>query len=201
MKILDSQGRIFGKFSILDLGAALVILLVIVGIFFFPGTSGSLAQIGVPTKPVEVDVVVRGLSIRQPQNLMKEFQTKKKTNVIIRNQPYGQVDVKAVRELPRTIIIPQPDGTAKAVPDPRLDNFSTDMLITLTGKAQITKNGPVLGNSKLKVGTPVELEGFDYNFNASVIDVRIKNTRQEQGAQGQKGKGVQEIKENPKTKN
>lgn len=174
MKILDTQGRIFGKFSILDLGAALVILLVIVGIFFFPGTSGSLAQVGVPTKPVEVDVVVRGLSIRQPQNLMKEFQTKKKTNVIIRNQPYGQVDVKAVRELPRTIIVPQPDGTAKAVPDPRQDNFSTDMLITLTGKAQITKNGPVLGNSKLKVGTPVELEGFDYNFNASVIDVRVK---------------------------
>lgn len=174
MKILDSQGRIFGKFSILDLGAALVILLVIVGIFFFPGTSGSLAQVGVPTKPVEVDVVVRGLSIRQPQNLMKEFQTKKKTNIIIRNQPYGQVDVKAVRELPRTLVIPQPDGTAKAVPDPRQDNFSTDMLITLTGKAQITKNGPVLGNSKLKVGTPIELEGFDYNFNASVIDVRIK---------------------------
>ena len=174
MKILDSQGRILGKFSILDLGAALVILLVIVGIFFFPGTSGSLAQIGVPTKPVEVDVVVRGLSIRQPQNLLKEFQTKKKTNVIIRNQPYGQVDVKAVRELPRTIIVPQPDGTAKAVLDPRQDNYSTDMLITLTGKAQITKNGPVLGNSKLKVGTPVELEGFDYNFNASVIDVRVK---------------------------
>lgn len=199
MKILDSQGRIFGKFSILDLGAALILLLVVVGIFFFPGTSGSLAQVGVPTKPVEVDVVVRGLSISQPQDLMKEFQTKKKTNVIIRNQPYGQVDVKAVRELPRTVIIPQPDGTAKALPDPRKDSYSTDLLITLSGKAQITKNGPVLGNSKLKVGTPVELEGFDYNFNASVIDVRIKNTKQ-QGAEGQKGKGVQEIKEKPKSK-
>jgi len=40
MKILDSQGRLFGKVSILDFGAALVILLVLVGIFFFPGTSG-----------------------------------------------------------------------------------------------------------------------------------------------------------------
>ncbi|MBE9230075.1 DUF4330 domain-containing protein [Phormidium sp. LEGE 05292] len=175
MKILDSQGRIFGKFSILDLGAAIVILLVIVGIFLFPGTSGSLAQIGVPTKPVEVDVVVRGLSIRQPQDLIKDFQTKKKTNIIIRNQPYGQVDVKSVRELPRTVIVPQPDGTVKALPDPRKDSFSTDMIITLAGKAQITNNGPVLGNSKLKVGIPLELEGFDYNFNSTVIDVRIKN--------------------------
>jgi len=33
MKILDSQGRLFGKVSILDFGAALVILLVLVGIF------------------------------------------------------------------------------------------------------------------------------------------------------------------------
>jgi len=175
MKVLDSQGRILGKFSILDLGAALVILLVIVGIFFFPGTSGSIAQVGVPTKPVEVDVVVRGLNIRQPQNLMKDFQTKKKTSIIIRNQPYGQVDVKSVKELPRTVVVPQPDGTVKALPDPRKDTFSSDMIITLAGKAQITNNGPVLGNSKLKVGIPLELEGFDYNFNATVIDVRIKN--------------------------
>lgn len=174
MKILDSQGRLFGKISILDLGAALVILLVVVGIFFFPGTSGSLAQIGVPTKPVEVDVIVRGLSIRQPQDLVKEFQTKKKTNVIIRNQPYGQVDIKSVKELPKTVVVTQPDGTVKALADPRKDIFSTDMVITLGGKAQITKNGPVLGSSKLKIGVPIELEGFDYNFNASVIDVRVK---------------------------
>jgi len=58
MKILDSQGRLFGKVSILDFGAALVILLVLVGIFF-PGTSGSVAQVGIATKPVEVDLIVR----------------------------------------------------------------------------------------------------------------------------------------------
>lgn len=173
-KILDSQGRLFGKISILDLGAALVILLVILGIFFFPGTSGSVAQLGITTKPVEVDLIVRGLSIRDPQNLIKEFQTKQKTNIIIRNQPYGQVGIKTVKELPRTVNIPQPDGSVKALPDPRTDNFSSDLLITLAGKAQITDNGPVFGNNKVKIGTPIELEGFDYNFNSSVIDVRIK---------------------------
>ena len=173
-KILDSQGRLLGKLSILDVGAAIVILLVVVGIFFFPGTSGSVAQLGVSTKPVEVDVVVRGLSIRDPRPLIKQFQTNKKTNIIIRNQPYGQVGIKAVKELPRTVIVPQPDGSVKALPDPRKDVFSTDMIITLAGNAQITDNGPVLGNNKIKVGTPIELEGFDYDFNASVIDVRIK---------------------------
>ena len=40
MAILDSKGRLFGKFNILDIGALLVILLVIIGIFF-TGSTGS----------------------------------------------------------------------------------------------------------------------------------------------------------------
>ncbi len=174
MAMLDSKGRLFGKVSILDLGAALVILLVLVGIFFFPGTSGSVAQVGVTTKPVEVDLVVRGLNVRDPERLFNEgFRKGGKTNVIIRNQPHGQIDIKSINMLPRTMLVPQPDGSVKEIPDPRSNQFSTDMLLTLGGKAQITESGPVIGNSKLKIGTPVELEGFNYNFNASVIDVRI----------------------------
>jgi hypothetical protein len=173
MAILDSKGRLFGKVSILDLGAALVILLVVVGIFFFPGTSGSVAQLN-GKKPVEVDVIVRGLSVRDPEALLKQFEQQKKTSIIIRNQPYGQVEIKSVQELPSTVIVPQPDGSVKALPDPRSASYSTDMLMTLGGQAEITKDGPVLGNSKIKIGTPVELEGIDYNFRASVIDVRIE---------------------------
>lgn len=174
MKLLDSQGRLFGKVSILDVGAALVILLVVVGIFFFPGTTGSVAQLGVTEKPIEVDLIVRGLSVRDPQSLIDEWEKTKKTNIIIRNQPYGQVDIKSVRILEKLLAVPQPNGSVKPLPDPRIEeSFSTNMLITLTGKAKITENGPVLGNSKLKIGTPVELEGFKYNFNSSVIDVRI----------------------------
>jgi Domain of unknown function (DUF4330) len=173
MAILDSKGRLFGKVSILDLGAALVILLVIVGIFFFPGTSGSVAQLN-GTKPVELDVLVRGLNVRNPEALVAQFNKQKKTNIIIRNQPYGQLDIKSVKSLPRNLAVPQPDGSVKAVLDPRIDAFSTDMLLVLGGQATINKDGPVLGNSKIRIGTTLELEGPTYNFNASVIDMRIK---------------------------
>ncbi|HEY9710277.1 MAG TPA: DUF4330 domain-containing protein [Oculatellaceae cyanobacterium] len=173
MAILDSKGRLFGKVSLLDVGAALVILLVIVGIFFFPGTSGSVAQLS-DKKPIEVDVLVRGLSVGNPPALINQFKAQKKTNIIIRNEPYGQVDIKAVKELPRTILVPQPDGSIKEIPDPRANSFSTDMLMTLGGQATMTKDGPVLGNSKIKIGTPVQLEGTNYSFNVSVIDVRVK---------------------------
>ncbi|NMG19613.1 DUF4330 domain-containing protein [Brasilonema bromeliae] len=176
MAIIDSKGRLFGKINILDLGAALVILLVILGIFIFPGGSGSVAQVGGKTVPIEVDLIVRGLNVLDTKQLYaRGFEKGGKTKVIIRNQPHGQIDIKSVEELPRTILVPQPDGSIKQLPEPeRSNNFSKDLRLTLTGNAKITDEGPVLGNSKIKIGMPIELDGFNYNFNATVIDVRLK---------------------------
>lgn len=175
MAILDSKGRLFGKVSILDVGAALVILFVMIGIFFFPGSTGSVAQVGVKTQPVEIDLIVRGLSIRDPNALVEDLMETKKSKVIIRNQPYGQVDVKSVQLLDRSVLVPQPDGSVKALPDPRKnERFATDMLMTIGGKAQITEDGVVLGSSKLRIGNTIELEGKTYNFNSSVIDIRLQ---------------------------
>lgn len=174
MAILDSQGRLFGKVSILDIGAALIILMAIAGIFLFPGSSGSVAQIGTTTKPVEVDVMVRGLTVANPKGLIDSIQEEGATNVIIRNQPYGRVTVKEVKPLPRSTAVPQPDGSVKSLPDPRPElDFTTDMMITLTDDAQITDGGPVFGNTKMKIGTQVELEGLIYRFNTTVVGVRI----------------------------
>lgn len=173
MKLLDAQGRLFGKLSILDLGAGLTIVLVLIGIFLVPGTGGSVAQVGAVKQPIEIDAVARGLSVRDPNAVVQDLKTTGKTTVIIRNQPYGQVAVKSVQPLPRMTLVPQPDGSVKALPDPRPDLYSADLFVTLSGEATITDNGPVLGNSKLKIGTTVELEGKTYNFNASVIDVRL----------------------------
>jgi len=70
--------------------------------------------------------------------------------------------------------LPQPDGGVKAFSDPRPEmGYSADMLMTLGGNAQITDDGPVLGNNKVKIGTPIEVEGLTYRFNASIVEVRI----------------------------
>lgn len=174
MAILDSQGRLFGKVSILDIGAALVILLVIIGIFFFPSTTGtSIAQVGVKTRPVEVDVLVMGMKTSgTDKGLVKEGE---KANFIIRNQPSGQIDIKSVKRLPKTVTVSQPDGSVKALPDPRPEEaYSSNMLLTLEGKGQITASGPVLGNNKITISSPIELEGKTYRFGATVTDIRIQ---------------------------
>jgi len=168
MAIVDSQGRVFGKVNILDVGAALVILLVIVGVLL-PGTSG-LAQLGSTTKPVAVDVVIRSVA---SSNFLKAGE---KTSIIIRNQPYGEITIQDVKELPRNVPAPQPDGSVKSLSDPRPEaGLTKDYLVTVAGTARITKDGPVLGNNKIKAGVKIELEGLTYDFtDLTVLDVRIQ---------------------------
>lgn len=174
MKMIDAKGRLFGKVSLLDIGAGLIILLVLVGIFFYPGTTGSVAQVGAVTQPVEVDVMVRGLTSSDPQGLYETIKSSETTNIIIRNQPYGEVEIRDVQLLPRSTAVPQPDGSVIALPDPRPElDYTIDMLITLFDQAQITDNGPVFGNSKVKVGTQIEIEGDLYDFYTSTVGVRI----------------------------
>ncbi len=175
MQILDAKGRLFGKVSLLDIGAALVILMVLVGIFIFPGTGGSVAQVGGGnTKPVEVDVMVRGLTVSDPEGLFQTLQESETTNVIIRNQPHGEVRIIDVQKLPRSQAVPQPDGTVKSFPDPRPElNYTIDLLITLADDALMTDNGPVVGNSPVKIGTQIQIEGDLYSFYTSTVGVRI----------------------------
>jgi hypothetical protein len=171
MKIIDSKGRLFGKLSLLDLGAACIILMVLVGIFIFPGTTG--AQVN--GKAVEVDAIVRGLNVLDPDAFFAQMKQEKKVRLVIRNQPAGELEIKSIQELPRTVLVPQPDGSAKPMEDPRPETkYSQDLILTLTGKAQVTDDGVVLDNAKkVKIGNVVELEGSIYNFNASIIDVRV----------------------------
>lgn len=175
MAILDSKGRLFGKVSLLDVGAGLIILMVVAGLFLLPGGSGSsVAQIGATTKPIEMDVVVRGLTVSDPKAFVTALQQQQKTDIIIRNQPAGEVNILAIKPLPRSVAVPQPDGSVKPMPDPRPElEYTVDMMITLGGEATVQDDGAVLAGSKIKVGTPLELEGQTYRFNAPVVGVRI----------------------------
>jgi hypothetical protein len=171
MPILDRQGRLFGKFSLLDIGAVLVMLFVVAGIFLSPGSSGRINGQDKP-QSVEADVIVRGLNVLKPESLLAQFSPGNKLSFVIRNQPAGQVDIKGVRQIDRTLAIPQADGSVKALKDPRPDSYSIDMIVTVAGKGQKTKEGLVLGNTKMKIGSSVEIDQLNYNFNGTVIDIR-----------------------------
>ncbi len=180
MSILDRQGRLFGKISILDLGAALVIMAAVIGILYIPVGNGSGPLLGNNNGTAEVDVLVRGLNILSPNKLRENFKPGNKLSFLIRNQPAGSVEIKNVRQLERLMVVTMPDGSAKTIKDPRPDSFSMDMLITVAGQGQATEGGFTLGGTKVKIGTAVEIDQKNYNFSASVIDVRYGDALKEQ---------------------
>ena len=174
MAILDSKGRLFGKLSLLDLGAALAILMVVFGIFIYPGATGSIAQSN-NMQNVEVDVIARGLTVLNPEQFLADLAQTTQTKIVVRNQPYGSpIEVKKVLALPRSVAVPQPDGSVKAFPDPRPElGYTADMLITLGARAEVSQDkAPILG-VPIKIGTPVEIEGDSYNFKVSTIAIRL----------------------------
>ncbi|AFY74968.1 hypothetical protein Syn7502_03068 [Synechococcus sp. PCC 7502] len=172
MAILDQQGRLFGKLSIVDVGAIAVISVSLVGLFLVPSNTGtSIAQIvTAETKPVEVEIMVRGLTVVDADNLIKAGE---RPNIIIRNQPRGQVTVKAVKVLVPKIPVPKADGTVNIITDPRLEEtYSRDFAVTLGANAKITSDGVILESEKVKVGTPIEIESAKYIMRGSVMAVR-----------------------------
>jgi hypothetical protein len=172
MAFLDRQGRLFGKFSILDIGAIATILIVLIGLFIVPGNSGSsIAQmLSAENKTVQVEMNVRGLSATNPQNLVKVGD---KVNIIIRNQPRGEVTIKKVDISTPKVVAAKADGTAVYFEDPRaLSTSQSDLVITLESTARVTNDGVVFGNEKVKVGTSIDIEGSKYIIRGSAMAVR-----------------------------
>ena len=179
MKIVDSKGRLFGKLSILDLAAAVIIGLVAIGIFLFPGTpltNGIIAQ--TKQQPIQVQVLIRGLGVSNLDGLLKEFEKNQLADIVVRNQPAGKVKIVDSELLPRTTPVPQPDGTVKALPDPRPEiAMIRDMLITLGGKAEVSNSGFVLaGSKKIKIGSSIQLQGNVYDFSGTVVSMELEDS-------------------------
>jgi len=173
MQVIDKQGRLFGLLNVLDLGAIALILVVLIGILIVPGNGGySIAQmVTAETKPVEVDMIVRGLSAREPEKLI---QVGDKVSIIIRNQPRGEVTVKSVTFAVPKVLVNQGEGKAIALPDPRaVDTFQTDAALVLTANAKVTDDGIIFGSEKVKVGTSIDIEGAKYIMRGSTMGVRF----------------------------
>jgi len=158
-----------------NLSLTLVIVIAIAILIFFSQISIANAQGNIPTKPIEVDLLVNGLNILRPQALLQQsLKNGAKTDLTIDNKPSGQMTIKSVQQLPITTNVTQPDGSVKELPDPSA-KFKADILITLTGNAQIDNTGAVISESVVKIGSPAKIEGFNYDINSTVVDLRIQD--------------------------
>lgn len=99
------------------------------------------------------------------------FTAGEQTNLTIRNQPRGKVTIANVKQEPKKLIIPQAQGF-KLIEDPTSTAPSYDFYVTLKDHALKTPDGYVSNGIKLKIGLPIEVEGFNYRLTGVLIDVK-----------------------------
>ena len=159
----------------LDVTAGLIALLAVGGVLWSPKLSNTFAKANGSVKPVQVMVDVRRVSAADPEALVQEALAAGRTSIIIRNQPAGSVKLIRVEDINRVLVAVQPDGSVVTAPDPNRASINDlNARFVLEGDATVSKSGVVLAGTKLKVGTPVELEGALYRLNGTVSGVKVQ---------------------------
>jgi hypothetical protein len=158
------------RWNPIDAGVVLTALCVALGItasqLGWHKTSGQVIK---GETDIQYHIVVRNLKTLRPDIL----QPGKTLSITIRNQPRGDVRIVAVKHNVKRTLLPTP-GQAKGftVIDDPVDNYGHDFLVTLRDHALVTEDGYVTEGIKVKIGLPIEIEGFDYRVNGSIVDVQ-----------------------------
>lgn len=172
------DGKILGKFNIIDGIIIFVVLILMVGVFAVKkGVFNPVSKISDGEKTVEFTVMTRAYDITAEKEL---FEKGAKTFITIRNVPYTALEIvdvekKPIKEMFFNYDRPEIPYLINNVAYP--DRFQ--YAVTLKDKAQITNDGAVIGGNKIKIGLPVDLEGFNYRLGGMVSDVKIIEEEQE----------------------
>ncbi len=166
--LLDSNGRLLGRYNIFDAAFAGLIALVILGILAVQSgwhkTSGETIK---GETDIEYTVLLRNLKTLD-KNLFVPGNT---LSITIRNQPRGEVTIVDAQASPKKLAVPTAGGEVKVVDDPA-DLYGYDYLIRLKDHALVTEEGYVTEGIKVKIGLPIEVEGFNYRVNGVIADVK-----------------------------
>ena len=155
--------------SVVDAAAVLVVVAAAGGVLWSPKLSNTVALATGALKPVEVMVDVRNTSAADPDALVREALDAGRTTLVIRNQPAGTAELVRVDDIRRRLTAVQPDGRVVVADDPNKDFYGMlNARFVLKGDATVSPSGVVMAGTKLKVGTPVELEGRTYRVNGTV---------------------------------
>ena len=96
-----------------------------------------------------------------------------KTFISIRNVPYSDLDVIAVKFMPKMVSVAANNKNGYVVVKDESMCDTYDIIVRVKDVATITKDGAVVGGNKVKIGLPITLEGKTYKFTGAVSDVKI----------------------------
>ncbi len=171
-KFMDKVKELTKKIRIVDfIIVVCVIIALAVGFVTYKGFRQTADKQIEATSNIVFKVYMRGVTFSGSEIPIKKGD---KTFISIRNVPYSDLEIVDVKADRRKIVLPTLNSkkvviVVEDVAQPDL----YDVVVTLTDKAKITKDGAVVGGNKVKLGLPITLEGANYKFTGSVSDLKV----------------------------
>lgn len=153
-----------------------VVILAIIFVFVLFGKNKFSKLPVEATKKVAFQVIMRGVSFTVSE---APFKVGEESFITIRNVPYTKLKIVDVVYQPKKIMLPSNNSKEPFIV---VNDYSVpyqyDFVVTLIDDAKITKDGPVVGGNKLKMGLPIVLEGFNYRFSGTIANVQVLNDKE-----------------------
>ena len=165
----------FRSLSVIDTAAAVIAVAAVAGVLWSPKLSNTVARATGSMKAVVVSVDVRNSRVADSAGLIRQALDNGRTNLVIRNQPAGSAELIRVDDISRQLVAVQPDGRVVSAADPNREIQGVlDARFVLRSDATVTPTGVVVAGTKLKIGTPVELDGRLYRLNGVVSGIDVE---------------------------
>ena len=148
-----------------DLAAIVAMAMAAAGLLWSPKLVSGLAAVSGQLEPIDVIVDIKHIPVADPAALLASIKEEGETRLVVRNQPSGTLQVLDGRLRQRLAVLA--DGST--IPDPDQKEFTTfDAQLLLQARGRETKTGFALGDTNLKIGVPIEVEGRLYRLKGVV---------------------------------
>lgn len=148
-----------------------VIAVVAIGALAYLGKNKFAKSPVEATKKIAFQVMMKSVSVTDTQ---PPFKIGDESFITIRNVPYTKLEIIDVAFQPKKTMLPVNDAQQPfIVVDDYSQPYQYDFVVSLIDDAKITKDGPVVGGNKIKIGMPIVLEGFNYRIGGTVSNVQV----------------------------
>ena len=159
--MLDRQGRLFGRISIIDLAIILAVILVIAGVFY----RGRGTEVAVTAKTVQLKVVCPFVYPDVVPNI-------KVGDQLVANNQLVPVYIRKVEVKQAATTVSKPDGSMILTENP----FRKDIFLVIEGQTTaISPSQIMLGGQQVRAGKDdYFVKTRDLELKATILSVEVK---------------------------
>ena len=93
--------------------------------------------------------------------------------IVMEKNKFSKSPVEATKKIAFQVMLKSVSVTDNKMPFIVGEESFITFVVSLIDEAKITKDGPVVGGNKIKIGLPIVLEGFNYRIGGTISNVQV----------------------------